>query len=399
MVQTSLATEVSVIVPTFNERDNVHEIYTRLSKALGALSWEIIFVDDASPDGTSDAVRNIASHDSRVRLICRHDRRGLSSAVVEGALAASADIIAVIDGDLQHDEGVLPQMIGLISADKTDVVAASRFLGETVEEGLGSESRVRMSEGGISIANKLLKLDLTDPLTGFFVTKRSVVLEALPYLSQVGFKILLDILTAGPTRPRVMEVPFEFRKREHGTSKLDNRVIYDFGLFLIERTFGRIVPLPAQFISFAMINAVGILVHLLILYPLIMVGGVGFEVSQLVATLIAMFFNFSVNNALTYRNRSLTGARFYWGFLLFMALCSVGVFANVSVASMLHTQYATLNLSLSSTAGALITVVWNYVASKVFVWGRERRSMRAHFLSAPRSGGVMEHRNETTAAG
>lgn len=378
-------TEVSIVVPTFNEYENVREIYLRISSAMGPIAWEIIFVDDASPDGTSDAVRNIARHDSRVRLICRHNRRGLSTAVVEGALAASADIVAVIDGDLQHDEAVLPQMIKMIEADEADVVSASRFLGDTVEDGLGSQSRVRMSEDGIKLANRLLRLNLTDPLTGFFVAKRSIILDALPNLSQVGFKILLDVLTASKDRPRVKEVPFEFRKREHGDSKLDKRVVYDFGLFLVERTIGRIIPLPAHFLSFAMINSVGILVHLMVLYPLIKIAGMGFGISQLLATLVAMFFNFAVNNALTYRNQSLTGARFYRGFMLFMLLCSVGIFANVSVASMLHTQYATLNLSLSSTAGALITVVWNYVASKAFIWGRERRSMRAHFSTSPQS--------------
>ncbi|SDF18991.1 glycosyltransferase [Limimaricola pyoseonensis] len=377
---------LSVVVPTFNERDNVAEIVRRLDTALAGFGWEVIFVDDASPDGTAEAVRALARRDRRVRLICRHDRRGLSSAVVEGGLAAAGEIIAVIDGDLQHDESVLPGMVRRIEAGAADLVSASRFLDETgtAAEGLASARRLKISNGGIGLANRLLGLELTDPLTGFFVMRRSLLLSALPHLSQLGFKILLDLVTAAPEPPRLMEVPFRFRPRAHGDSKLDNRVLWDFALFLIEKRIGRYVPLPARFLSFAMINAVGILVHLAVLMPLLALGGTGFAAAQLGATLVAMFFNFSVNNALTYRDRQLTGGAFWRGFAAFALLCSVGVLANVSVASMMHAQFADLQLSLVSVAGALITVVWNFVATQAFIWGRDRRSLRTGLRLAQR---------------
>lgn len=365
---------LSVIVPTFNERDNIAEIVRRLEATLPPQSWEVIFVDDASPDGTAAGVRALARTDRRVRLISRHDRRGLSSAVVEGVLAAAADIVAVMDGDLQHDESVLPGMVEQVRTGRADLVAASRFLSPDGADGLSSDARLAISTSGIRLANAVFGLDMSDPLTGFFVVRRDVVERALPELSGLGFKILLDIITSSHPRPRVVEVPFRFRARQHGESKLDKRVMYDFFLFFLEKKVSRFIPVPARFISFAMINAIGILVHLAAFVPL--AGGLGFARAQLVATLIAMAFNYTVNNEVTYSDRKLRGGKFYVGFVIFAVLCSLGVVANVGVASMLHQGYPGLVALLPAAAGAFVTVVWNYVATHVFVWGRGRLAQR-----------------------
>lgn len=365
---------LSVIVPTFNERDNVAEFVRRLDATLSDISWEIIFVDDASPDGTADRVRALACHDRRVRLISRHNRRGLSSAVVEGILAAAADIVAVMDGDLQHDESVLPAMVQRIQSGDADLVSASRFLSEDGADGLSSDTRLAISNSGIRLANGVFGLGMSDPLTGFFVVRRDVVLRALPELSELGFKILMDIIISSHPRPRIVEVPFRFRERQHGESKLDNRVLYDFFLFFLEKKVSRLIPVPARFISFAMINSIGILVHLAAFLPLS--AGLGFARAQLVATLIAMAFNYTVNNEVTYSDRKLRGQKFYAGFVIFATLCSLGVIANVGVASMLHQGYPGLMALLPAAAGAFVTVVWNYVATNVFVWGRGRFASR-----------------------
>lgn len=365
--------QMSVVVPTFNEAGNVEELVRRLDTALPDIRWEVIFVDDASNDGTGDVVRSVAQRDSRVHLILRHNRRGLSSAVVEGALAASADIVAVMDGDLQHDEAVLQNMYETLAADEADIVSASRFLLEDGADGLSSKARLALSNNGIRLANFLFHLNLTDPLTGFFAVRRDIVVDALPGLSELGFKILLDLITAGRGKFRVKELPFKFREREYGESKLDNRVMYDFFLFAIEKKISRFVPLPARFLSFGMINSVGILVHLMILVPLISVFGVGLGLGQLVATLVAMAFNFTANNALTYNDRQLKGADFYVGFVFFALLCSFGIIGNVSVTTTIHREHAEWTYILPALTGALITVVWNYVATKIFVWGRTKR--------------------------
>ncbi len=364
--------ELSVIIPTYKESENVGEIVTRLDATLTDTVWEVIFVDDASPDGTADVVRQIARIDHRVRLISRHNRRGLASAVVEGALAAASDIVAVMDGDLQHDETVLPGMFKMVKNDEAQIVSASRFLREDGADGLSSQTRVAISNTGIKLANRLFGLDMSDPLTGFFVVQRDVVLNALPELSELGFKILMDLVISAEPRPKIKEVPFRFRERMHGESKLDNRVMYDFFLFFLEKKVSSIIPLPARFLSFALINSIGILVHLAILVPLVSVASVGFAVSQLAATVISMGFNYTVNNLVTYSDRQLKGAKFYIGFIVFAALCSLGVIANIGVASMLHDDYPGIVYLIPAVAGALVTVVWNYVATGAFVWGRSR---------------------------
>lgn len=366
------AIQLSVVVPTFNERDNVPAIVERLDRTLNDLSWEVIFVDDSSPDGTASAVRSLARTDPRVRLISRHNRRGLSSAVVEGGLAAAGDIIAVMDGDLQHDESVLPELYLRVASGEADIAAASRFLATGKTEGLSSREREQMSNTGIRLANFFFGLNLTDPLTGFFAMRREALERATPNLSALGFKILLDVITSLKPRPKVVEVQFTFRQREHGESKLDNRVMYDFFLFFLEKMIGRFVPVPARFLSFAVVNGFGILLHLAILVPAVSIFGVGFDQAQLGATVVSMFSNYALNNAITYHDVSLKGWRFWFGFVVFAALCSVGIFANVGVASMLHREFAGMLYILPALAGAFITVVWNYVATKFFVWGRAK---------------------------
>lgn len=366
---------LSIVVPTFNEKDNVRIMAERLEAVLGDSGWELIFVDDSSPDGTGDAVRELARDDPRVRLILRHNRRGLSSAVIEGALAASADIVAVLDGDLQHDESVLPKMVDIIRQDKADLVSASRFLTEDGADGLSSAARVSLSNNGIRLANTVFGLKMSDPLTGFFVVKRSIVQKALPELSELGFKVLMDIVVSSRPRPRIKEVPFKFRERQHGESKLDNRVLYDFFLFFLEKKVSSILPLPARFLSFAIINSVGILVHLAAFSGLSTTQFLTFSGAQLAATFVAMGFNYAVNNEVTYSDRKLRGRKFYIGFLIFAALCSIGVFANVSVAAMIHNDFPGLIALLPAAAGAMVTVVWNYVATNAFVWGRGRYTM------------------------
>lgn len=368
----SAKTGLSVVIPTYNERDNVHEIVHRLDKVLQDRDWEVIFVDDNSADGTAEIVRELSRRDRRVRLISRHNRRGLSSAVVEGALAASSDIIAVMDGDLQHDETVLPRMLETITSGEADLVSASRFLAEDGAAGLSSESRVKISNTGNSLSNLLFRLNMSDPLTGFFMMRRAVVVNALPELSEIGFKVLIDLIVSNKPRPRVKEVPFRFRSRVHGESKLDNRVMYDFFLFFIEKKISKYLPLPARFISFSLINSIGILVHLAILVPAVSLASMAFGMAQLLATGVAMFFNYSVNNALTYRDQQLKGRHFYTGFLIFAGLCSIGVLGNIGVASIIHEQYESLLYVIPAMAGAFITVVWNYVATRAFVWGNSR---------------------------
>jgi dolichol-phosphate mannosyltransferase len=370
------ATALSVVIPTYNEKQNIEAIVENLGRVLGTSGWEVIFVDDASPDGTAEAVRKLGRLDRRVRLISRHNRRGLASAVVEGGLAASGDIVAVMDGDLQHDETVLPELYRRVAEGEADIASASRFLEDHAREGLSSGQRLQMSNTGIAMANRFFGLELTDPLTGFFVVRRDRLEKTVPHLSGLGFKILLDLVTSMDPPPRVSEVPFRFRQRAAGESKLDRRVMYDFMLFFLEKWIGRFAPIPGTWLSLALVSALGLLVHLAVVIPAVSVLDAPFVSAQLLATAASMFATFSANNLISHRDSTLRGARFWTGFVVFALLCAIGIFANVGVAALIRADFPQLVYVIPALAGAMISVVWNFAASKAFARWKKRPPAR-----------------------
>ena len=356
------------MVPTFNEAGNVEELVRRLDAALTGRHWEAVFVDDASPDGTADRLRAIARIDPRIRVIERIGRRGLSSACIEGMLATAAPLIAVMDADLQHDPRVLATLSDRLAADpELDLVIASRFVagGGT---GDWDRDRIQKSATATRIARLVLKADLADPMSGFFTIRAARFRALAPRLSGIGFKLLLDLLTTARRPLRFAEVPLVFHRRETGESKLDHVVALEFLLLLYDRLFGRVIP--TRFAMFAAIGALGIAVHMAVFWAAYGLPGTSFLAAQITATLSAMTFNFFLNNALTYRERRLHGARrLLLGWLGFCAVCSVGAFANVGVAAFLFSgRYA--RETLSALAGIVIGAVWNYALSRRFVWGR-----------------------------
>jgi dolichol-phosphate mannosyltransferase len=357
--------ELAIVVPTFNERDNVAEIVRRLNISLGGIQWEAIFVDDDSPDGTAACIREIARQDPRVRCLQRIGRRGLSSACVEGMLASSSPYFAVIDGDCQHDETVLPRMLELLKSGEADVVVGSRY---TAGGGIGSwnASRARMSRFATRLSRAVIKHDLSDPMSGFFALRREVLELAVRNLSSVGFKILLDLIASSPKPPRVKELPYEFRNRRAGESKLDNQAVWDYLMLLADKLLGGVVPV--RFVSFALIGAVGVLVHFAVLAALFRAMSFPFTFSQAGAAAVAMTSNFTLNNALTYRDMRLRGWLWVKGLISFTLTCSLGALANVGVASYLfkrHTLWA-----LSALAGIVVGAVWNYAMTASYTWAK-----------------------------
>jgi dolichol-phosphate mannosyltransferase len=360
--------ELAVVIPTFNEAGNVAELVRRLDVALAGRAWEAVFVDDQSPDGTARILRDLARQDRRIRVIERIGRRGLSSACIEGMLATGAPLIAVMDADLQHDPAVLTRLEAVLVADpELDLAIASRFT-EGGGTGDWERDRVAKSETASRIAQLVLKADLTDPMSGFFMIRAERFRELAPNLSGIGFKILLDLMTAARRPLTFVEVPLQFHRREVGESKLDHVVALEFLIALYDRAFGRYVP--TRFAMFAVIGAIGIVVHMALLGLTYGLGGVAFLPAQAIATLGAMTFNFFLNNSLTYRDRRLHGTRaLVRGWLSFCAVCSVGALANVGVAAFLFAEryaYATV----SALAGVMVAAVWNYALSSRFTWGR-----------------------------
>ena len=358
------APELSVVVPCYNERANVAPLVAALEAALAGIAWEVIFVDDSSPDGTASEVQRLAEADGRVRCIRRIGRRGLSSAVIEGALASSAQYVAVMDGDLQHDETRLPAMLAVLRAGGADLVVGSRHAAGGDAAGLGSSWRHRVSGLGIGLARLFLPVRLADPLSGFFALPRPLFERLAPRLTGAGFKILLDlVLTAGKDL-RVVEIPFVFRPRREGESKLDVLVAIQFAALLLDKVSGGLLPL--RFAAFACVGAIGVLVNLAVLGVLTKLAGLGFELAQSLATLVAMLANFELNNRVTYRDQRLRGRLLWQGRVIFVLVCGIGAVANVGIAGMLYRRHA--GWSLAGAAGAAIGVVWNYAVSATLVW-------------------------------
>ncbi len=356
---------LAVVIPCYNEAANVAPMVERLDAALAGIAWEAIFVDDDSPDGTAARAKAIAARDPRIRCIRRIGRRGLASACVEGILSTAAPYVAVIDGDLQHDETILPRLLAAVESDAADIAIGSRNVeGGAMGQGLSPVRRM-VSDGGAALANAALPVKVADPMSGFFAMPRAVFDELAPRLTATGFKILLDVLLSAGRPLRVAEIPYTFRAREAGESKLDAAVLVEFGGLLADKALGGVVPL--RFMAFALVGAIGVLVHLLVLGLLHGIGPFGFAAAQWIATFVAMTANFLLNNRITYRDRRLRGAALPRGLLLFYVVCGLGAAANVGIAGLL-VRDDVLNWGLAGAAGALLTVVWNYAVSSTLVW-------------------------------
>lgn len=358
------APELTVVLPTYNERDNLPVVIEALREALQGLSWEVIVVDDDSPDGTGEAARAFAERDARIRVIRRIGRRGLSGACLEGILASSSRFVAVMDADLQHDETLLPRMLEVMRSGEADLVVASRKVeGGDVGTGLSAIRKAGSSLAN-SLAKNILKVDLSDPMSGFFMVRRESIDDLAPRLSNQGFKVLLDIVASGKGTLRIRELPFVFRERRQGESKLDTLVTFDYLGLLLSKFLGDLVSI--RFLMFCLVGASGLLVHLAALRAAMLGLALDFLPAQIVATFVAMTSNFLLNNWLTYRDRRLKGPAMLWGLLTFYIVCSVGVVANLGVANLIYGNQPVW--WLAGTAGALMGAMWNYTASSILTW-------------------------------
>ena len=361
---------LSLVVPTYNERANIARLIAAVAQVMDGLDWEIIVVDDDSPDRTFEEVRRLAARDRRVRCLRRVGRRGLSSAVIEGALAASGEVIAVMDADFQHDERVLAAMYRKLEETGADIVVATRYDGEG---GVGewNAGRQMMSRLATWASQMVGGHRTTDPMSGFFMFRRDLLDEVVYDLSAQGYKILLDILASTRRSLRVEEVPFVFRVRTEGQSKISAMVIAEYATLLVEKLSRGFVP--GRFVLFCMVGSLGILVHMLALWAS-RSAGLGFEDGQIMATFIAMLFNFGLNNEVTYRRWRLSGTAIYGGVVAFCMICSVGALANVSVAELALAQLG--SWPLAGLSGALIGGVINFAIADNIVWQVSRRRGR-----------------------
>ena len=357
------APALSVIVPTFNEAQNVEELVSRLEQALEGIQWEAIIVDDNSPDGTSAVAKAVAAKNPRVRCLRRMGRRGLAGACLEGILSSSAPYVAVIDGDLQHDEALLPRMLNRLIADEADLVVGSRYSAGTVGDGFDSV-RSAYSHAATGLARKLLGTSLSDPMSGFFMVRRDCVEQVADRLSPIGFKILLDLVMTAQGHLRVVEEPYTFRLRRAGESKFDLRIGLEFIGLLLAKLTGGVVD--SRFLLFTLVGATGLVLHLAVLKVGLTDFNLSFSIAQSVATFAALLSNFLLNNATTYRDRRLRGFSLVTGFIGFCAIGAAGAVSNVGLATWLYSENSVW--WVAGAAGSVMGALWNYLMSSQFVW-------------------------------
>ncbi len=362
-----MAYDLAIVLPTFNESGNVGPLTDRLEKALAGIHYEVIFVDDDSPDSTADVVRRLAQHHDNLRVLHRIGRRGLASACIEGILAASAPFVAVMDADMQHDESVLPEMLQRMRDENLDLVVGSRNIaGGSMGE--FARWRVKLSQLGKRLSLMGAEHELSDPMSGFFMVRVTTFEHFAHRLSGIGFKILLDIvLSAGPEL-RIGEVPYRFRQREHGESKLDVMVGLEYFELLVDKHLGDLVNV--RFVLFGMVGLLGVGVHLLILSVLLKLGGLSFAAGQATTTFTVMILNFVLNNSVTYRDRRLRGWRFWGGLLTFCLACGLGVVVNVAIAN--EAFHRGVPWVLAAVTGLLFSAVWNYGITSMTTWRQAR---------------------------
>jgi dolichol-phosphate mannosyltransferase len=362
-VQAKWRPTLSVVVPTYRESANVPVLFERVKAALEGVPWEMIVVDDDSPDGTAEIAFSLAAADSRMRCLRRVNRSGLAGAVVEGWMASSADLVAVIDGDLQHDETILPEMYRALAGGLGNLAIGTRAVDE--RRGGLSPARQKLSDLGAWFFRRVTGTPVTDPMSGFFMIRREIVTGLAPRLSSDGFKILVDVLLSAGGDLKIVEIPYVFRERLRGQSKLTPLVGLDFLGLVAHHASGGILPI--RFVLFALIGAIGLIVHVAALLALRhWLGPADFNSAQLVATLVAMASNFILNNEITYRTYRYRGLNMIPGFAGFALGCSVGALANLDVASWLYTWNRTW--WVAGLAGAILSVVWNYAVSTNLVW-------------------------------
>lgn len=359
--------DLAIILPTLNERGNLGPLVERIEGALGAEGWEVLIVDDNSKDGTADEARELALKDRRVRVIQRIGRRGLASAAIEGFCATAAPYAAVMDADHQHDPELLPKMLAALKAGEAEVCVASRFADGASTADWAEPEREKLSGMANAMARRLTGVELSDPMSGYFMLPTATARALVPRLSGIGFKILLDLLATSDDPMKVKEFPLNFAARREGESKLDRAIAFDFLAGLYDKTLGRVIP--TRFALFGTVGGLGVIVHYAVLATLYPNMTATFWKAQLLAVLVAMSFNFWLNNWLTYRDARLIGAfDLLRGWAGFCATCAVGGFANVAVATLL--QANGVYWALAALCGILIGSVWNFALSSRFVWGR-----------------------------
>ncbi len=364
--------DLTVIIPTFKEEANIRNIINEVDEVFkkNALNGEILVVDDNSPDHTIAIVNELKKTKENVSLLVRTSDHGLSQSVADGFLHASSDIFVVIDADLSHPPDLIPMMYKEIR-EGSDVVIGSRYM-----EGGGIRKwplRRRVISLGATFLGRLLFPDITDPVSGFFAVRKSVVAQAR--LKPRGYKILLEVLGKGIWE-NDKEIPFEFSDREIGASKLKIKTIIEYAQQVVDITLFSFSHHQSaawrewkKVFKFGLVGLSGIVVNLAVLQVFLMSGISGY-IALFFAIVISILNNFLWNDLWTFRTsrqRSVTSMRRRLGF--FYLISAGGAAINYGIA-VLFIQVFGMNIFISDLIGILIGFIWNFLINRRLTWGR-----------------------------
>jgi len=342
---------ISIVIPTFNEKENLKELLRRIDSSLSGIEYEVIIVDDNSPDGTAEEALKLSER-YPVRVMLRAEKLGLSSAVLDGMKMARGEVICVMDADLQHPPELLRELYERIL--ENEIVIASRYVKGGSVEGW-SPLRKFISRASILLARLLIPKvrRIRDTSSGYFMIRRECI---DPELNPRGFKILLEIL-AKTECTRIYEVPYSFGLRRSGESKLGLGTMINYALQLLE--------LSSPFIRFSIIGALGTLVNLLSLYVMRYLIGFEHELASIIAIEISLLNNFTLNDIWTFRKRR--RGSFLSSLLNYHIANLLGIITQFSVSMSLY-RFIGVESILSQFIGIIVGFIVNYSLSKRIVW-------------------------------
>ncbi|MDZ4726995.1 MAG: glycosyltransferase [Leptospira sp.] len=374
----------TLILPTYNEKENLKVYLPKLETLfhLNNIDYEIIIVDDDSPDRTWEWVQEYGIKNQNVRVIRRIQEKGLSSAVLTGMASARGKYLGVMDADMQHDESIIPKMLEALK--ENDLVIGSRRVGDGSYGEMNLFRRI-LSFGATILAKILLPIPSTDPMSGFFVLKREVFENSKDKLNPLGFKILLEFLAKNP-KIKVMEVGYSFRKREFGETKLSGIVMQQYLFALIDLRFGKYFS--SEFVKYGIIGFTGVFVNLVGQWLYVNVSDYSnpnSEMSKILIPSFAVAFGFEVsvisnyilNNQWTFASKRKTKVKeFIFGLFKFNFVSLVGFFIQYScwlfIFQFCNTYYPEFFPNyityIANLIGILIATVTNYQLNRSYTW-------------------------------
>jgi dolichol-phosphate mannosyltransferase len=354
-----------VVLPTYNEVENLPKIVPLIEETLKGIRHEIIVADDNSPDGTYARAMELAESNPHLKAICRTHNKGLSASVMDGFAIAQGDLLVVMDADLQHDAAVLPKFLAEYANGASLVIGSRKSEGGSVQG--WSALRRFVSWGATFLAKILLPGLPSDPMSGFFGIRAALYRKIAPSLNPRGFKILLEIIANAPGEP-IAEVGYVFKTRQFGESKLSGAIMWSYLVALYDLRFGRFFPV--RYIKYSLVGLAGWFINQLALFFLKTRLGLANEIALLPSIEIALIFNFFINNAFTFRDHRLRGV---WpilkGLATYQVICVLGAYINYAVALHLVT-FVGVNIYAANTAGILLASLWNYYINAQIIWNK-----------------------------